>query len=171
MEFRELVRTRRCKRGFKDREVPDDLILELLDAARFAPSGGNCQPWHFYVIKNKDLLDQIHKKAYPASWFIEAPVAIVVCANIPESERRYGERGRNLYCIQDTAAAVQNILLCAKDLGLGGCWVGAFNEENLRELLGLKKDMRPVAIIPLGYPVSEPQAPKRKPIEEIATFI
>ena len=171
MEFIDVIKSRRSIRSFLDKNVPDELILKMLDAARYAPSGGNCQPWHFYVIRNKEMLKQLNEKVYKSSWFAEAPVAIVICANIPESERRYQDRGRNLYCIQDTAAASQNILLCARDLGLGGCWVGAFNEEQCREILGLEKDMRPVVILPIGYPSSEPSAPQRKSIEEITTFI
>ncbi|HZK34122.1 MAG TPA: nitroreductase family protein [Bacillota bacterium] len=171
MEFKELVKGRRSIRSFEDRQVPDELLLELLDMARHAPSAGNCQPWHFYLIKNKETLSQLHKRAYDRDWFAKAPVAIVVCADIPEVEKRYMERGRDLYCYQDTAAAVQNILLGAKDLGLGTCWVGAFDEEACSDLLSLDKDMRPVAIIPLGYPAGEPAAPKRKAIEDVATFI
>ena len=95
----------------------------------------------------------------------------MVCADSPRSEQRYQERGRALYCIQDTAAAIQNILLCAKEAGLGTCWIGAFNETNCAEVLNLNDNLRPVAIIPVGYPANEPPAPRRRPIDEVTTFI
>jgi nitroreductase len=171
MEFSTLVKTRRSVRLFNDREVSDEQILKLLEAARWAPSGGNCQPWYFYVIKNRDLISKINQQVYTADWILSAPVLIVVCADIPRSESRYHERGRDLYCIQDTAAAVQNILLSATDNGLATCWVGAFDEDKCTKLLNLEAGMRPVAIIPVGYSDSEPKIPRRRPIEDIATFL
>lgn len=171
MNFNELAKARKSIRKFKPDDVSDDIIMKLLEAAQEAPSAGNCQPWHFYVIKNKDVISRIHERAYSANWILTAPVLIVVCADIQRSESRFGERGRNLYCIQDTAAAIQNILLCATDLGIGTCWCGAFNESAVTEILNLPKDMRPVAIIPLGYASVDNPKPKRIPINEITTFI
>ncbi|NSW91704.1 MAG: nitroreductase family protein [Firmicutes bacterium] len=171
MNFNELVKSRRSIRNYLEKDVSDDLILMLLDSARWAPSAGNCQPWHFYVIKDKEVISQVFEKVYHTDWILKAPVLIIVCADISKSEQRYKERGRVLYCIQDTAAAVQNILLCARELGLGACWIGAFDETNCADILSLSDNLRPVAIIPIGYSVDEPLAPKRKPIDEIATFI
>jgi nitroreductase len=170
MDFNELAESRRSIRGFEEKDVPDNLIMKLLLAAQTVPSGGNCQPWHFYVIKDNGVLAKIGEKAYKAPWLAPAPVAIVVCADMQKSER-YGERGRDLYCIQDTAAAIQNILLCAKSLGLGTCWCGAFSEPAITEILNLKKDVLPVAIIPIGYYSNEPSMPQRRFIDEIVTFI
>jgi nitroreductase len=98
-------------------------------------------------------------------------VLIVVCADIPKTEERYKNRGRELYCIQDTAAAIQNILLCAQSIGLGACWCGHFGEKEVSEILNLHDGMRPVAIIPIGYTKSETEKRERRSIEEIATFI
>lgn len=172
MNFLELAQSRRSIRDFTDREVSQEDIVALLEAAQAAPSGGNCQPWHFYVIRDKAVKADIYGKSGRQPFMLTAPVMIVVCADIPRSQGRYGERGATLYCIQDTAAAIQNILLCAKSLGLGTCWCGSFDESALSEILHLPAGQRPVAIIPTGYPVSEPPvAPKRRPLEEIATFI
>lgn len=171
MDFKALAQSRRSIRGFKQKDVSKDHLIQLMEAAQSAPSGGNCQPWHFYIIRDKSLQLQIKNEACHQEWMLTAPVFIVVCADIKRSESRYAERGRNLYCIQDTAAAIQNILLCAKSLELGTCWCGAFDETKLSEVLHLDIDMRPVAIIPVGYPVNEPAATKRRPIEEIVTFI
>ncbi len=171
MNFEELVKTRRSIRKFLSKEVSDELIMKLLEAARWAPSGGNCQPWHFFVIKSKATLGQISEKVYKGEWITQAPVIIVVCAKPSQSALRYGKRGGELYCIQDTAAAIQNILLCAKSIGLGTCWIGAFNETICSEVLGLGDDLRPVAMIPVGYPVNGASTGSRKPISEIATFL
>lgn len=171
MDFLNLLKSRRSIRRFTQEDVSNELIMQLLEAAQSAPSAGNCQPWHFYVIKNEDVKQKIQGYAYNQSFIATAPVVFVVCADILRTEGRYKERGRNLYCIQDTAAAIQNILLCAKNLGLGTCWCGAFSEEEVSKLLNLSDDMRPIAIIPVGYSDASPKGPNRRSIEEISTFI
>lgn len=172
MDFLSLAASRRSIRCFVEKEVPDTLVRKLLEAARWAPSAGNLQPWHFYVVKNKEMRERLCDTLQArAKWIHYAPVLIVVTALPKQSAARYHDRGGDLYCIQDTAAAIQNILLCAKDLGLGACWVGAFSEEDCASALGLHKDIRPVAIIPTGYVLEEPEATPRAPIEQIATVI
>lgn len=171
MDFIELSQLRRSIRSFKQKDISKEDLITILKAAQSAPSGGNCQPWHFYVIHDKAIQIDIVNKCCKQEFILSAPVFIIVCADMKRSEDRYGERGRNLFCIQDTAAAIQNILLCAKDLGLGTCWCGAFDEGKLIEIMHLQKDMRPVAIIPIGYPNNEPVPTKRRPLEEIITFI
>ena len=172
MNFLELAWKRKSVRNFKADDVPLEKIKNLLDAARSAPSGGNCQPWHFYVIKDAALKAQIHQSAGGRQPFmLDAPVHIVVCADLARTGGAYGERGKNLYSIQDTAAAIQNLLLCAADEDLAACWCGAFDESAVSAILGLSENLRPVAIIPIGYAVSEPAKTSRRPIEEISTFI
>ena len=171
MDFNELSQSRRSIRNFKQQEIPQDDLIKLIKAAQSAPSAGNCQPWHFYIIHDKNLQTEITTASGNQEFMLTAPVFIIVCADIKRSEGRYGERGRDLYCIQDTAAAVQNILLCAKSLSLGTCWVGAFDEAKVSEILRLQEDMRPVAIIPVGYPVSESVPTKRRPLDEIISVI
>ena len=172
LNFIELAKSRRSIRGFKDKDLSKEQLMQLIDAAQSAPSAGNCQPWHFYVIKNKNLQTQIKELAYNQEWILTAPACIVVCTESARNEHRYGDRGRDLYCIQDTAAAIQNILLCAKNMGLGTCWCGAFDEAKLAEVLELNEGMRPVAVIPVGYPDKDSYPPQnRRPIEEVVTFI
>ena len=171
MDFNELSQSRRSIRGFKQQNISKEDLAKLLEAAQSAPSAGNCQPWHFFVISDTAVMTEIRNKSCKQEFILTAPLFIVVCADIKRSEARYAERGRNLYCIQDTAAAIQNILLCAKSLGLGTCWCGAFDEKALSEVLRLEQDMRPVAIIPVGYPLNENATSKRRPIQEIVTFI
>ncbi|MCL1857625.1 MAG: nitroreductase family protein [Oscillospiraceae bacterium] len=171
-DFLALSKSRRSIRGFKEKDVSKEQLMKLIDAAQSAPSGGNCQPWHFYVIKNKKLQSEIKEKSCGQDWILTAPAFIVVCSESRRSEKNYGERGRDLYSVQDTAAAIQNILLCAKSMGLGTCWCGAFNEEKLKEVLNLPEAFRPVGLIPVGYPANDSYPPQnRRPIEEIVTFI
>ena len=172
MSFLDLTWKRKSVRNFKTGDVPAEIIMKLLDAARSAPSGGNCQPWHFFIIKDALLKKKLHQSAGGRQNFmLEAPVHIVVCADIARTSNVYGDRGRDLYSIQDTAAAIQNLLLCAVDVGLASCWCGAFDEKSVSDSLKLNDDMRPVAIIPIGYAVNEPAKTSRRPIEEISTFI
>ncbi len=171
MEFNELVKKRRSVRSYKQREVSDMMISGLLEAARWAPSAGNLQPWHFVVVKNKEVKEKLAQKAYGRDWLATAPVIIIVCAIPDISAEQYSKRGRNLYCIQDTAAAIQNILLSAKEQGLGSCWVGAFDEDMCSQILGLSERKRPVAMISVGYPAKEQSPPERKALENIVDYV
>ncbi len=167
MEVIQAIKSRRSVRAFRSDPVPEDLLQEILDAGRWAPSAGNLQPWEFYVVKSAEHKEGLARAALGQGFVAEAPVVIVVCAAPVRSGRRYRERGEKLYCLQDTAAATQNMLLAATSLGLGSCWVGAFDEEGVRRVLGLGPELRPVALIPLGYPAEQPAAPRRRPLEEI----
>jgi len=170
--FNKISKSRRSIRGYKEKDVTKEQLMTLIEAAQSAPSGGNCQPWHFYVIKDKKIIAEIKEKSCRQDWILTAAALIVVCAEGGRSASRYGDRGRDLYSIQDTAAAVQNILLCAHSMGLGTCWCGAFDEEKLSEILNLPEKFRPVAIIPVGYPANASYPPQnRRPIEEVVTFI
>lgn len=172
MDFTELTWTRKSTRSFKSDAVSFENIRTLLDAARSAPSGGNCQPWHFYVIGDTNLKQQLHEAAGGRQNFLlEAPLHIVVCADLARTQAKYGKRGKTLYSIQDTAAAIENLLLCAAEMGLSTCWCGAFDEKSVSKALQLQHDFRPVAIIPVGYAAQDSPKTSRRPIEEISTFI
>lgn len=114
---------------------------------------------------------RVYEEACPQEFLAEAPVLIIVCIDQNDSAGRYGERGQTLYNIQNTAAAVQNILLSATDLGLGSCWCGDFDESCLREIFQMNSGRIPVAIVAVGYAAFEPSVPKRKPVDEVADFI
>ena len=111
MDIFEAIRTRRSIRAFTREEVSDREIKEILDAARWAPSAGNIQPWIFVIIRKPEMKRRLAEAALNQHFIYEAPVVIVVCADQERSGMYYGSRGANLYCIQDTAAAIQNILL------------------------------------------------------------
>ena len=150
-------------RDFTDQEIPESAIDILIEALRWAPSAGNLQSRKFYFVFNKDIrkkLAQAELKQNLASFVAHAPLVVVACVD-HHSASRYGDRGKHLYCIQDTAASIQNLLLAAHDLGLGTCWVGAFKEESIMGILDLPDNLRPVAIVPVGYPARTPKAPDR----------
>lgn len=159
-------------RSFLKKEVPEEYIKVILNAGIWAPSAGNLQPWRFLVIKNRELKEKLTEVAYEQEFISEAPFVIVVIALPEESAARYGDRGRNLYSIQDTAAAIQNMLLQASILGLGSCWVGAFSEEKAKGVLNLGKNERPVAILPFGFPGEFPPSfRKRKGLDKVVKYI
>lgn len=157
MDFWKALQGRHSVRDFdKERDVSPEVVASLLEASISAPSAGNCQPWYFFVVRNQKIKRALAQAAL-GQWFLsEAPVVIVVCAEPERSALRYGGRGRHLYSLQDTAAATENLLLAAVASGLGACWVGAFDEEEASRVLDLPSHLRPVAIVPIGYPAGRP---------------
>ena len=167
MDVFKAIKTRRSIRAFTDKRVTDREVKKLIEAARWAPSAGNIQPWEFIIVRDPKVKHGLCEAALNQTAIEEASVVIVVCADPLRSSRRYGSRGVNLYCLQDTAAATQNILLTAHAMGLAACWVGAFNEGAAKRVLDVVGELRPVAIIPIGHPAEKPRARPRRPVEEI----
>ncbi|MGB9553253.1 MAG: nitroreductase family protein [bacterium] len=162
----------RCSiRSFRDDPVPEEHLKKILTAAQRAPSAGNRQPWHFYVVRNREIKALLSQAAFNQEFVVQAPVVIVVCADPQRSALRYGERGRTLYCIQDTANAAMNIWLTATELGLASCWVGAFDEALAAQALSLPSNLRPVAMFPIGFPAEPGKVAPRRPLQEIVTFL
>jgi len=166
----EAVKNRRSIRAFTSEEVSENEVKSLIDAARWAPSAGNIQPWEFIIVRDAKIKRRLVIAALDQTFIEEAPVVIVVCADESQSSMGYGSRGLTLYCLQDTAAAIQNILLAAYALGLGTCWIGAFHEEEARQALRIPLGARPVAIIPVGHPAEKPNTPPKKSIREITHY-
>jgi len=167
MDLLEAIKGRRSIREFKPDPVKDEDLKRILEAGRWAPSAGNCRPSEFVVVKDPTVKRRLATAALEETFIAEAPVVIVVCANVPRTSWRYGRRGEELYCIQDTAAATQNMLLAAYSLGYGTCWVGAFDDDAVAEVIRVPPGVRPVAIIPLGRPAERPSPPSRRPLSEI----
>ncbi len=173
MDFWQVLEERHSVRSFDPgADVPPETVERLLTAAIHAPSAGNRQPWHFYVVRNPAMRQALAAAAYGQSFVAQAPVVIVVCADAEQSAGRYGQRGRELYCLQDTAAATEHILLAAVALGLGGCWVGAFDERLAAQALNLPPRHRPVAILPIGKPAGrETSSPPRQPLKAVVSYV
>jgi nitroreductase len=166
------IRERASVRAFETKEVPDETISRILECGIRAPSAGNCQPWRFFVVKDRKVKADLAAAAYGQRCLEEASHVIVVCAEPDKSAQTYGDRGRYLYCIQDTAAAVQNMLLAATAFGLGSCWVGAFDEKAAAAVIQVSTpETRPVAMIPIGYAASPPRTSSRRRVEEVTTVI
>jgi len=162
MDVFESIKSRRSIRSFRNEELPLNTLELLIEAAQWAPSAGNIQPWEIVIVKKPETKKKLVKAALNQTFVEEAPVIIVVCANENRSVQGYGNRGKTLYCIQDTAAAIQNLHLAAYSLGLGTCWIGAFNEDEVQKILKIPEGIRPVAIIPVGYAAEKPQPRRRR---------
>jgi nitroreductase len=148
--------------------IPDEDIETILEVGFSAPSAGNRQPWRVIVVKDNSLRQRLAEAALKQAFVAKAPVVFAVCAVPEESAARYGERGSNLYVFQDTAALTQNVLLAAHSLGYGGCWVGAFEETQVSEVLDIPGNMRPVALIPVGrFEGESPPRRQRRPLSEV----
>jgi nitroreductase len=166
----EAIKERRSIRSFTAEDVSDSDVKRLVDAARYAPSAGNTQPLELVVVRDKKIKQLLTLAALNQMFIQKAPVVFVVCADVTRSRMGYGDRGKKLYSIQDTAAATENILLAAHERGLATCWIGAFREEDVAEAIRAPKNTKPVAIIPVGYPAEKPSAPRRRAADEIVHY-
>ncbi len=166
MDVQECIKTRRSVRKYEDKPIEWDKIIQILDSGRFAPSAGNLQNLKFIVVRKEALIKKLSQAAPEQQWIEKAPVHIVVVAESEKGARFYGIRGERFYAIQNCAAAIQNMLLTANALGLGGCWVGAFDENKVKKALDITPvSAIPQAIITLGYADEKPDAPPRKGLE------
>ena len=165
------ITDRRSCREYTGKPLQFGDLERLMDAARQAPSAGNRQPWHCYAVLNTSLKAALARGAYDQAFLADAAVVFVVCADPEECGQRYGERGRSLYVYQDTAAFTENLLLAATALGYGSCWVGAFDEKEVSRVMDLPKNLRPVALIPVGPGGPSLNRPLRKPLSKIFTVI
>jgi len=170
MDVFEAIRTRRSIRKYKDKQIPWENVATILEAGKYAPSAGNLQNWKFIVIKSDEKRTAIVKACLQQEWMEIAPIFIVVVAEPKKAEQYYGTRGARLYTLQGCAAAIENMLLTAHNLGLGSCWVGAFDEDDLWRILGLPEDISVQGIITIGYADETPEVLPKHRIEHIVFF-
>lgn len=166
MEVVECIEGRTSVRVFKPDPVDDDVVQEGLRLANLAPSAGNLQARDFIVVKDASVKKALMLAAFSQEFVRTAPVVIVFCANL-ERIGHYGQRGKELYCLQDVAAAVENFSLYMHSKGLGSVWVGAFDEAKAAMALGTPEHVRPVAIVPVGYPAERGLRRKRLPNDQL----
>ncbi len=166
----DLIISRRNIKEFLPKFVSWEKISNIIDAARHAPSCGNVQNWKFIVVMDPDLKQKVAEASYEQYEIVNAGVLIVVCAEPEKAERYYGLRGERLYTVQNCAAAIQNMLLEAQSLGLGSRWVGGFDEEALKSLFKIPEEVRPQAIIAIGYAKEIPPKPPKYPLETLVYF-
>ena len=160
MELKQTIKNRYSARSYSKKTISKKIIDEIIKYANLAPSAGNLQARDFIIINDNNIKKQLCYAAQNQMFIIQAPISIVICANLKRSSP-YNKRGIELYSIQDATAAVENILLLAVDSGLDTCWVGAFDEEKVSEILNLPTYARPIAIIPIGYADKKKTSTKR----------
>lgn len=170
MNLLEIIKKRRSVRRFQSKEIAKDILDELTEALIWAPSAGNLQSRKFYIVSNAGVKDDLVRAALGQGFIAEAPLVIVACADM-RIGTYYGSRGTDLYALQDVAASIQNLLLLAYEHGLGTVWVGAFDEDGVTEVLKLPRHLRPVAIVPVGYPAEHPSIPQRISREKAVEFV
>ncbi|MCX8150760.1 MAG: nitroreductase family protein [Candidatus Bathyarchaeota archaeon] len=189
---------RRSVRKYSSKIVPKELLLEILDAARFAPSAHNAQPWRFIVL-TETMTKRRLATAMAQAWlldlkkdgktcvasessmeasierFVKAPVLVVACLTM-ENMNQFPDRKRQQcehdLAVQSLGAAIQNMLLIAHAKGLSSCWYCApvFSKSAVRDALKIPKEVEPQALIVFGYAAEEPTAPQRLPIQGVAFF-
>jgi nitroreductase len=167
MEFFEVVKNRHSIRAFKGKEVEKEKLEKLIYVANSAPSAGNLQAYQIFLVKKPVPKIALSNAAYEQDFIAQAPVNLVFCADPLRSSRKYGKRGSELYSIQDATISASYVHLSAVDLGLGSVFVGAFDEDAVRKILNLPDMLRPIIILPVGYPNEEPEITPRRKISDL----
>jgi len=168
MEFLGLVKKRYSVRGYKSQEVEKEKLDDVLEAFRMAPTACNLQPFKLFVIKTKGNEKVFNELFGQWAWFTEAPLVLCVCS-LPSKAWSRAD-GKN-YADVDCAIAFDHLILAATEKGLGTCWVAKFDASKAKKLLGLEKDLEPIAFTPLGYPNAEPEKKIRKTIKQVVDFV
>lgn len=167
MDVYELIKTRRSVRAYQNRPIPDDLLERLLEAARWAPSARNLQPWKFVVVRDEQRRRELAKAAHEQLFVGEASAVIAAVTLEPESVMSCEVP---TYPI-DIAIAVDHLTLAAAAEGLGTCWIGAFRQAQVREILGVPETCKVAILMPMGYPADEPPSERsRKSLDELICY-
>ncbi|MFC1949088.1 nitroreductase family protein [Chloroflexota bacterium] len=166
MELKEAIRTRESCRDYEDKPVPEDKLMNVLEAARLAPSGGNRQMWKFVVARDEKKRQDLAKATGGQSHVGKAPIIIAAVALDPESIMKCDVPGYPV----NLAIAVDHMTLAAVDEGLGTCWIGAFSQDDARNILGIPEKYRIVSLLTLGFPRPSGREKVRKPIDEIVCY-
>lgn len=166
MNFSELVTKRYSVRAYKPDPVEEEKLQQVLEAARMAPTAVNLQPFQIIVIHTAGREAEL-SRIYGRDWFTQAPLIICACG-VPT--RGWARGDGKSYTDVDVAIVVDHMTLAATDVGLGTCWIGAFNPAAAREVLGLPDDVEPIAFMTLGYPADRLRTKKRKPLSELVRY-
>jgi nitroreductase len=166
VEYSELIERRFSVRRFRSDAVEDEKLERILNAARMAPSAANRQPYQFLVVHTEGRRNEF-EHIYNRDWFLDAPVVIFACGLIDEAWHR--DDGKS-YIDVDVSIAMDHLILAAANEGLGTCWIGSYDEEAVRAILGIPDRVRIVAITPLGYPAMIAEPKERKPLDELVRY-
>ncbi|MEK7354647.1 MAG: nitroreductase family protein [Chloroflexota bacterium] len=164
MEFLNLIKSRYSVRAYKSIPVEDDKLKQILEAARLAPTGANRQSFQLIVIHTAGREDEL-RLIYDKAWFVQAPVIICACATTIQG-RPFREGGS----YRDVAIVMDHLILAATDLGLGTCWIGAFDPAAAGDILGLPEEVKPIVFATIGYANDQPRPKMRKPVNELVRY-
>lgn len=166
MDFRELIAARYSVRAYRPDPVEEEKLQAVLEAARLAPTAANRQPFQVIVIHTAGREREL-QRIYAAAWFAQAPLVLAVCT-LPD--QAWTRRDGKNYGDVDAAIVMDHIVLAATELGLGTCWIAAFDPEAARAVLGLPEGVEPIVFTPLGYPAERPRPKKRKDLAELVRY-
>ena len=166
MQLKEIIKKRESVRNYEDRPVPKEKLERVLEAARFAPSANNRQPWKFIVVEEKKHRQELAEAANGQAFVGQATIVIVAVATNPEHIMSCGVPSHPV----DLAIALDHMSLAAVDEGLGTCWIGAFSQERVKDLLKIPQEHKVVALLPLGFPHQQRGMKQRKPLKEIVCY-
>ncbi len=170
MDVMHCIHTRRSIRKYQDVPIPFEYVGRVIEAGFQAPTAGNIQDVRYIIVQDKGKRAKIAEACLQQYWMAVAPAHIIVCVDIKRGKQFYGIRGERLYSVQHAAAATMNMLLAAHNLGIGACWIGAFDEEAIKSICSIPEYARPEAIVTLGYADEIPPRPP-KYILETYTYI
>jgi nitroreductase len=166
MEFAQLIGQRYSVRSYRNEPVEEEKVNAVLEAARLAPTAANRQPFQLIVLEPKGREAEL-RRIYNRGWFVEAPLIICACTVPEESWVRMDGKP---YCDVDVAIAMDHLILAATELGLGTCWIAAFDPDAAREVLGLPEGVEPLVFTPLGYPADKLGARERKGLGDMVRY-
>lgn len=171
-DFFETVRHRHSVRSYQsDQPVEPEKLHAILETACSAPSAGDLQAYRIVVVRNAQQRQALVGAAQQQGFIAEAPVCLIFCAEPQRSAAKYGERGRDLYAIQDTTIAAAYAQLAVVAAGMASTWVGYFNEDKVRQAIDLDTGLIPIALLSLGYPAELPEPTRRRRLDEMVTYL
>jgi nitroreductase len=168
LDVMEAVRTRRSIRRYQRRPVPEDVLRQVLNSARLAPSANNSQPWRIVVVRDDETKAKLATASHGQKFMATAPLVLVACG-VPDEAFEFAGGYMSSHVI-DVSIALDHLTLAAHSLGLGTCWIAWFDEDKVRRLLGIPEDVRVVAMTPVGYPDEAPERTPRRNLEELVMF-
>lgn len=171
MDFDDLIIKRSSIRAYKNTSVDEESVNQIIQQTISAPSAGNLQAYKIYIVQNKETLKEIAKAAPRKEFIAQVNLAFVFCSCPDISEKEFGERGKNLYTIQDTTIAATYCQLAATNLGLSSVWVGSFKVDEVSKILNIPKNEEPIAIIPVGEANEIVYPTDRKNIDQVISII
>jgi len=168
MSILKIIQKRRSIREYKSDPIPEDALLRVLEAARLAPSGKNLQPWKFIIVKDHALKERLAQASAEQLFIARAPIIIVACG-FPDD--CYSHMGRYMKSWPvDVTIALEHLILQAQEEDFGTCWIGSFEEEEVKSILNIPDDVKVLALTPLGFPAESPPYRGRKRMEDIVSY-